>query len=229
MSGQMIAFPGNGGTADGYLAKPAAVKAPGVVVIQEWWGLNEQIKGIADRLASAGYLALVPDLFHGKKTSEPDEAQKLMMAMKMDVAAKDLAGAFDFLKASDACTGKVGSVGFCLGGGLSLFLATIRPVDACVVFYGVLPGAQPNLNAIAGPVLGHYAEDDGWASPDAARALEQQLKDAGKQVEFHIYAHAKHAFMNDTPDPPKAGGGYSAEASALAWERTLAFYAKHLA
>ncbi len=224
MAGEMVTFPSNGHTCEGYLAKPSAAKAPGVVVMQEWWGLVPHIKDVADRLAAAGYLALAPDLYHGKTTTEPDEAGKMMMSMKMDEAAKDMAGAFDYLKSNAACTGKVGSVGFCLGGGLSLYLATLRPVDACVIYYGALPGVQPDLTKIAGPVLGHYAENDGWASPEAAAALKKQISDAGKQVEFHQYAGTEHAFFNDAR--PEV---YAADAAKTSWERTLAFYKQNLA
>ena len=224
--GDIVTFPSNGGTAEGYLAKPASGTGPGVIVIQEWWGLTPWIKGIADRLAAQGYVALAPDLYHGATAAEPDEAQKLMMALKMDEAAKEMSGAYDYLKANGS--GKVGSVGFCLGGGLSLFISTLKPIDATVIYYGVLPGAQPDLTKIAGPVLGHYAETDGWCSPDAARALEQQIKDAGKQVEFHIYAGAGHAFMNTSDPIEKAGLKHNPEASKLSWDRTLAFYKQHL-
>ncbi len=224
MAGQMVSFSSNGGTAEGYLAKPASGKGPGVIVIQEWWGLNDNIKGIADRFAAEGYLALAPDLYHGNVTAEPDEAGKMMMAMKMDEAAKDMAGAYDYLKKHAACTGKVGSVGFCLGGGLSLYVSTLRPVDATVIYYGALPGVQPDLSKVAGPVLGHYAQNDGWASPEAAAALEKQLRDLGKSVEFHQYAGTEHAFFNDTR--PEV---YNAAASKQTWERTIAFYKKHLA
>jgi carboxymethylenebutenolidase len=221
----MVSFPSNGGTAEGYLALPSASgKAPGVIVIQEWWGLNDNIKGIADRFATAGYLALAPDLYHGKVTAEPDQAQKMMMSMKMDQAAKDMSGAFDYLKAHGACTGKVGSVGFCLGGGLSLFVSTLRPMDATVIYYGALPGAQPELAKLKSPVLGHYAEHDDWASPAAANALKQQINDAsGVSVEFHQYAGTHHGFFNDTR--PEA---HAPEASQQSWDRTLAFYAKNL-
>lgn len=228
MPGQLVTFPSNGHTCEGYLATPASGSGPGVVVIQEWWGLVPWIKQMADRLAAEGYVALAPDLYHGKTTAEPDDAGKLMMAMKMDEAAQDMSGAFDHLKAHPSVTGKVGTIGFCLGGGLSLYVSTLRPADATVVYYGVLPGVQPDLSRLAGPVLGHYAENDGWATPDAARALEEQIRAAGKQVDFHIYAGAKHAFMNPSPEVLKAGGGYDESAATLSWERTLDFYRKHL-
>jgi carboxymethylenebutenolidase len=225
MAGEMVKFPSNGHECEGYLAKPASGKGPGVVVIQEWWGLNDNIKDIANRLATEGFVALAPDLYHGNVTSEPDEAGKLMMSMKMDEAAKDMAGAVDYLVGLDAATGdKVGSIGYCLGGGLSLYLASLKPqVGACVIYYGILPGSQPDLSKVQAPVLGHYAENDGFASPAAARDLEMKLKSLGKQVEFHTYAGTEHAFFNDTR--PEV---YNAQASKLSWERTLAFYRQHL-
>ncbi len=225
MAGEMVRFPSNGGEAEGYLAKPASGGGPGVVVIQEWWGLVPNIKDICDRFAGEGFVALAPDLYHGKASTEPDEAGKLMMALNMGQAAKDLSGAVDYLVGLDAATGaKVGSVGYCLGGGLSLWLASLKPqVGACVIYYGVLPGAQPDMAAVQAPVLGHYAEHDDWAGPAAVRDLETKLKDAGKQVEFHTYPDTQHGFFNDTrPDV------HAPEASQLSWERTLAFYRQHL-
>ena len=225
MAGQMVKFPSNGHECEGYLAGPASGRGPGVVVVQEWWGLNDNIKNIVDRLAAEGFVALAPDLYHGKVTSEPDEAGKLMMAMKMEEAAQDITGAVEHLSGLDDATGDtVGSVGFCMGGGLSLYLATLKPqVGACVIYYGVLPGSQLDLARVQGAVLGHYAEHDDWASPASARELEMKLKSLGKDVEFHIYPGASHGFFNDTR--PEV---HNAEASQLSWERTIAFYRKHL-
>ena len=225
MAGEMVRFPSNGQETEGYLAKPASGTGPGVIVIQEWWGLVPHIKEICDRFAGEGFVALAPDLYHGATTTEPDEAGKLMMAMKMDQAARDLSGAVDYLAGLDAATGdKVGCVGYCVGGGLALFLASLKPqIGACVVYYGVLPGAQPDLSRIQGSVLGHFAEHDQWAGPASARELESSLRSLGKQVEFHVYPGTYHAFFNDTrPDV------YNAEAAKLSWERTLAFYRQHL-
>ncbi len=225
MAGEMVTFPSNGQEAQGYLAKPASGSGPGVVVIQEWWGLVPHIKDVCDRLAGEGYVALAPDLYHGEETAEPDEAQKLMMGMEMDQAAKGMSGAVDYLAGLDAATGdKVGSIGFCMGGGLSLYLATLKSqLGACVIYYGVLPGAQLDLSKVQGAVLGHYAEDDAFVNPQSARELESKLKSLGKQVEFHIYPGTGHGFFNDTrPD------AHNAEAAKLSWERTLAFYREHL-
>ena len=225
MAGEIVRFQSNGEEAEGYLAKPASGSGPGVVVIQEWWGLVPHIKDICDRLANEGFVALAPDLYHGKATAEPDEAQKLTMGMEMDQAAKDLSGAVDYLVGLDAATGdRVGCVGYCMGGGLSLYLASLKSqIGACVIYYGVLPGALPDLAQVQAAVLGHYAENDQFAGPQAARALEGQLKSQGKQVEFHIYPGTEHAFFNDTR--PEV---HDAEASKLTWERTLAFFRQHL-
>jgi carboxymethylenebutenolidase len=224
MAGQMVSFRSNGQTAQGYLALPASGRGPGLIVIQEWWGLVPHIKEVADRLAAQGYVALAPDLYHGKTTAEPDEAGKLMMSMKMDEAAKDMSGAYDYLKQRPECTGKIGSVGFCMGGGLSLYIATLKPIDACVVYYGVLMGVQPDLSKLKAPVLGHYAEHDTFASPEKAHELEKQIRDLGKHAQMYIYTGTEHAFFNDTR--PEVFNHAAAETS---WERTLAFLKEHLA
>ena len=225
MAGEMVTFPSNGQQAEGYLAKPASGSGPGVIVIQEWWGLVPHIKDVCDRFANEGFVALAPDLYHGKTTTEPDEAGKLMMGMNMEQAAKDMSGAVDYLIGLDAATGdKVGSVGFCMGGGLSMYLASLKPeIGACVIYYGVLPGAQPDLTKIQAPILGHYAENDTFANPDSVRQLEQQLKDAGKQVDFTIYPNCQHGFFNDTRPEQ-----YNADAARQTWEKTVAFFRQHL-
>ena len=226
MAGEMVRFPSNGGEAEGYLARPASGGGPGVIVIQEWWGLVPHIKDVCDRLAGEGIVALAPDLYHGKSASEPDEAGKLMMGMNVEEAAKDMSGAVDYLAGLDAATGdKVGCVGYCMGGGLSLWLASIRPqVGACVVYYGVLPpGAEPDYAKLAGPVLGHFAENDAFASPAAAKEMEGKIKAAGQPAEFHVYPGTEHGFFNDTrPDVHKP------DQSRQSWERTLAFFREHL-
>jgi carboxymethylenebutenolidase len=222
MAGQIVSFPSNGSSAEGYFVRPDAGSGPGLIVIQEWWGLNDHVKDVAERFAVEGFVVLAPDLYHGKITAEPDEAQKLMMAMKMDEAAKDMSGAYDYLKQHESTNGKVGSIGYCMGGGLSLYISTLKPMDATVVYYGVLSGVQPDLVQIKGPVQGHYAENDGWASPEVAHGLETQLRELGKQAEFHIYPGAGHAFFNDT------GSAYDPEAANLAWQRTLEFLRRQL-
>ncbi|MER3428389.1 MAG: hypothetical protein C4334_09860 [Pyrinomonas sp.] len=225
MGGEMIQFKSNGKQAEGYLAVPASGKGPGVIVIQEWWGLVPHIKRVADRFAEEGFVALAPDLYHGKTTKSPDEAGKLMMAMNIAETEKDLRGAIEYLLNHPAVTSnKVGTVGFCMGGALSLYAATKNPqVGACVIFYGGHPNVKPELEKLEAPVLGLYAERDTFVTPDAARELERRLKELGKQVEIHIYKEADHAFFND--DRPEV---YNREAAEDAWRRTIEFFRQHL-
>jgi carboxymethylenebutenolidase len=225
MPGQMIEFPANGRTTPGYLSLPDSGKGPGVIVIQEWWGLVPHIKTVADRLAKEGYVALAPDLYHGKATTSPDEAGKLMMALRIDEAEKDLRGAVQYLINHEAATtDKVGSVGFCMGGALSLYAACKnRQIAACVDFYGGHPNVKPDLADLQGAFLGLFAGNDSFVTPDDARKLEQTLKELGKDAEIHIYANTEHAFFND--DRPQV---YDQAAAQDAWRRVLEFYRKHL-
>ncbi|HEX5891099.1 MAG TPA: alpha/beta fold hydrolase, partial [Pyrinomonadaceae bacterium] len=185
----------------------------------------DHIKSVCDRFADAGFVALAPDVYHGQTTKSPDEAGKLMMALRIDEAEQDISGAIQYLLDHDAVTGdKVGIVGFCMGGALALYAATKNSnVAACVVFYGIHPNVKPDLPNLSAPVLGIYAEKDGFVTPDVVRQLEQQLKSLGKQVETHIYPQTDHAFFNDTR--PEV---YNAEASADAWQRTIDFFRQHL-
>jgi carboxymethylenebutenolidase len=221
--GSMIDFPSNGRSGQGYLATPAAGSGPGVVVIQEWWGLVPHIEDVCERFASAGFVALAPDLYGGTRLSvtEPDEAGKAMMAMELGAAAMDMSGAVDAVL--ERCSGSsVGVVGFCMGGGLALVLACTRPdaVAACVPFYGIIPwpDAQPDYAAMRAGLLAHIAEEDEWFGPPAAAELESKLRGLGKDVDFRVYPGTKHAFFNDTR--PEV---YDAAASGLAWERTIDF------
>ena len=218
--GNMVQFPFAGGTTGGYLAKPAQGSGPGVIVIQEWWGLVDHIKDVCDRFAAEGFVALAPDLYHGKTTKSPDEAGKLMMALRIDEAERDLSAAAEYLVTQDATTSeKVGVVGFCMGGALALYTATKNAnVGACVVFYGGHPNVKPDLPNLHAPVLGLYAEKDGFVTPALAHELERKLKDLGKHVEVKIYPGADHAFFNDT-----RAEVYNAAAAADAWQRTIEF------
>jgi carboxymethylenebutenolidase len=225
MSGEMVEFHSNGGTTSGYLAIPSQGKGPGVVVIQEWWGLVPHIMDVCDRLAAEAYVALAPDLYHGSSASSPDAAGKLMMAMSIDQTEKDLRGATEFLLSHEATRGTaVGTVGFCMGGALSLYAATKNPqVGACVVFYGGHPNVKHDLASLRAPLLGIYAERDTFVTPDMVRQLEQELKKLGKSAEIHIYPEANHAFFND--QRPEV---YNPLAALDAWQRVLKFFAKHL-
>jgi carboxymethylenebutenolidase len=200
-----------------------------VIVIQEWWGLNDQIKSVAERLASEGFVALAPDLYRGAHASEPDEAAKIMMSLNLERATKDLSGAVDYLAAHDAVTGDgLGVIGFCMGGGVALWLATLRPdrIKAAAPFYGIIPweAAQPDFSKLAAAVQGHYAENDDFANPESVRALDAQLKSLGKQAEFFEYPGTDHAFTND--QRPEV---FVPEATALAYERAFAFLHEQLA
>jgi carboxymethylenebutenolidase len=223
--GELVEFPANGRTTNGYLAIPQTGSGPGVVVVQEWWGLVDHIKDVCERFANEGFVALAPDLYHGKTTKSPDEAGKMMMALHIDEAGKDLSGAVQYLLGHDATTGKkVGVVGFCMGGALALYTATKNAdVGACVVFYGGHPNVKPDLPKLEAPVLGLYAGRDGFVTPDSVRQLEGKLKALGKKVDVVIYPDADHAFFNDTRPVV-----YHAEAAADSWQRTIDFLGKHL-
>lgn len=226
--GEIVEFPSNGDTASGYLAVPDSGSGPGLMVIQEWWGLVPHITDLCDRFAAAGFVALAPDLYHGETTTEPDEAGKLMMAMNLSRAVRDMGGAVDFLLGLDAVTSpRLGVTGFCMGGGLALVAGCERPdaFGAVVPWYGLIPwpDAEPDWSALAAPVLGHYASEDGFFGPAAARDLEARLADLGKTVTFHVYEGADHAFFNDTR--PEV---YDPSASDLAWQRTVDFLHEQL-
>jgi len=225
MAGQMIEFQSNGGTTEGYLSVPETGRGPGVVVIQEWWGLVPHIKDVADRFAAEGFVALAPDLYHGDVARSPDEAGKMMMALNISQTEKDLRGAVQYLLHQEATAGaRVGIVGFCMGGALSLYGASKNEqVGACVVFYGVHPKVEPDLEALRAPVLGLFAEQDNFVPPEAVRALEEEVREHGKSIETHIYPGTDHAFFNDTR--PEV---YDADAAADAWRRTVGFLREHL-
>src|SRR5919199_4664031 len=225
MAGQVVEFASNGGTTSGYLSVPEKGSGPGVIVIQEWWGLVPQIKDVCDRFAAEGYVALAPDLYHGEQTKSPDEAGKLIMALRIDEAEKDMRGAIKYLLDHEATTGaKVGTVGFCMGGALSLYAASKNEqVGACVVFYGGHPKVKPDLERLRAPVLGLYAGKDTFVTPESVRELERRLNELGKPNEMHIYEDADHAFFNDTR--PEV---YNPADAENAWRRTVNFFHQHL-
>jgi len=222
MPGTMVDFPSNGGTNKGYLATPAGGQGPGVLVIQEWWGLVPHIKKVCDRFAAAGFSALAPDMYHGQTASEPDGAGKLFMALNIAQAEKDLRGAVTYLRGHSS-TAKVGAVGFCMGGQLALFAGTLNPsVGAVVNFYGIHPNVKPDYAKLSGPVLGLFAEKDGFVTPQVAKDTDAAIKKAGKSSEIHIYPNVDHAFFNDERE------AYDRAAATDAWNRTLALFQKHL-
>ncbi|HWX25454.1 MAG TPA: dienelactone hydrolase family protein [Vicinamibacteria bacterium] len=220
---ERIRFPADGASAEGYLASPEAGEEgrAGVVVIQEWWGLDDHIKDIAERLGRAGFLALAPDLYDGKVTQSSDEAQRLLRALRIDKAAVDLAGAVSFLEAR---TGKpVGTVGYCMGGALSLFAACRagRSVGACFVYYGGHSQVQYPFESLTAPVLGHFAEEDPYVNAGVP-AIEASMKRMNRSYAFHTYTGTRHGFFNDTK------AAFNAEAARQSWERTLEFFGRQL-
>lgn len=226
--GEMVEFPSNGQNPTGYLATPHSGSGPGIVVIQEWWGLVSHVKDVCDRFAREGFTALAVDLYHGAAASlkEPDEAGKLMMEMDIPRASKEMGGAVQWLTQGDKATGDaVGVVGYCMGGGLALYLATLRPeVRACVCYYGVIPwpSVKPDYSRLHGPVLGHWGSGDDWNTRDKVGELESEITAAGQRADFHWY-DAGHAFFND--DRPEI---FNADAARLSWDRTLAFFRQEL-
>jgi carboxymethylenebutenolidase len=229
--GELVEFASNGHTAGGYLSVPGGGSGPGVIVIQEWWGLVDHIKELCDRFAAEGFTALAPDLYHGTTVanSEPDEAGKLLMALNLEQAGRDMSGAVDFLLAQPSVTGdQVGVVGFCMGGGLALMLATQRPdaIGACVPYYGIIPWehANPDWSKLDCPVLGHFAANDGFFTPDKVAELEARLAGLGKDVELNVYPDVDHAFFNDSR--PEV---YDEATAVATWASSLAFLRAKLA
>ena len=230
MSGTMVEFPANGTAAGGYLAVPDGGRGPGVVVLQEWWGLVPQIKGVCDRLASEGFVALAPDLYHGEMAehTEMDRAGELMTSLPPDRAARDMSAAIDHLLSLDATSGNtVGVIGFCMGGMLTLVSAAQEGdrVAAAVPFYGApLGDGAPDWSGLTAAVEGHLAENDDFFPPEAINALGAELREAGRDVVFHVYEGTGHGFANE--ENPL--GTWDEAAAATAWARTLAFLGAHL-
>ena len=225
-----VEFTSNGGTASGYLARPESGSGPGVLVIQEWWGVDDSLKANADRLAVAGFMALVPDLYHGEVAGhdEMDKASHLMQSLPADRAGRDMSGAIDFLAAHADVTGEgIGVVGFCMGGLLSLVIAAMRPdrIAAVVPFYGFPQGdTEPDWSALRAVVRGHMAERDDFFGPDAARALEAKLQAMGKDVTLTVHPGTGHAFMG----PHNALGNLDEALAARLWPEVVAFLHEQL-
>ncbi|MBA2471682.1 MAG: dienelactone hydrolase family protein [Pseudonocardiales bacterium] len=224
---QNVSFTSNGSTAHGYLVVPDGGRGPGVVVIQEWWGLTSHIADVANRLAAEGFVALAPDLFGGTTTHDADEAGKLMQQLPVDQAAGDLGGAVDYLLANDAVTSStVGVVGFCMGGGFVLVLAAQQgdKIGAAVPFYGVLGEDYPSFAKLSAPLLGHFGEQDEMQSPEQVRQLAATIeKQTGQRPDFRFYP-AGHAFFNDE----NLLGTYDPEQAVKAWDATVGFLREQL-
>lgn len=229
--GQTIEFKrADGQTAKGWLVEAEAPQGA-VVVIQEWWGLNDQIRGVAERFARAGFTALVPDLYKGASTVEAEEAHHLMSGLNFgDAAANDIRGAVQYLKTLKTASGKVGVTGYCMGGALTVLTMTMAPeADAGVVWYGYPPLEYVDAGKIRAPMMAHWATQDGAFAIDGVDKLEEKLKAAGVRYEGHRYL-AYHAFANETAQGPKRFPftQYDAAWAQLAWDRTLRFLGRHL-
>ncbi len=213
-------------TADGKrvsaaLALPAVTPAPAVLLVHEWWGLNDQIKSVAAALAKEGLVALAVDLYDGGVAEAPADAKALMGAVDTAEATDTLASWIAWLAADGRTTGRVGAIGWCFGGGWSLNASLAHPVDATVIFYGRVDKSDADLAPLHGPVLGHFATRDGWINGDMVGGFEAAMAAAGKSLTVHWY-EADHAFANPTQ------ARYDAEDAALSWSRTLAFLKANL-
>lgn len=229
METKMVEFSWNGDLVPGYLAVPdGAGPFPGVVVIQEWWGLNDHVKDVVERFAGEGFAAVAPDLYRGQIALEPDEARKLAMELQHEQALKDIQGAVDYLIGLDAVAPKkIGVVGFCMGGGLAALAShQAQNLGAVVVFYGNVRdlGEDAIARNVSVPLMGNFGEADQGIPLDSVNAAEARLKEHGKTVDFHVFPGAPHAFFNDTR--PHI---YDAAASKEAWTRTISWFRQHLA
>ena len=209
--------------ATGALAEPAGTdKVGGLILIQEWWGVNAHIQSIAERLAAEGFLTLAPDLYQGKFARDAAEAQQMMQSLDRARAMSDIRGAFGYLAAHPRCNGRVGAIGFCMGGAYTLATVATVPALACgVAFYG-LPDPSLTWDKARAPVQAHFSRTDGWATPAGAEKIQAALAEHHVPMELHVY-DAQHAFMNDTR--PEV---YHPESAKLAWSRATAFLKKHL-
>ena len=217
----------NGREVEGYMAYPAAAEGglPAVLVFHEWWGLNDNIKSMADQLAGQGYVALAADLYGGQVATQPEQARSLMeQALKdRDAMGQNLRQAHAFLKEQIKAT-RIGTIGWCFGGSLSLEAALVVPdgIDATVIYYGHVNETVEQLKPLKAPVLGLFGGADTGIPPEMVKQFETNLKGLGKPVEIHVYEGAAHAFANPS------GGNYKADAAADAWQKSLAFLAQHL-
>lgn len=210
---------------DGYLKLPPAGAGPGLIVLQEWWGINEHVRDVVDRFAKLGYVAFAPDLFHGKMATKPSDAERLMMSLHIEQTAADLKAAIDsLLGMEEVHSEKLGIVGFCMGGQLALFAACKHPeIGACIDFYGVHPNFKPDLTNLGCPLLGLFGEKDTFVCPDKVHDLSAALKEAKKTYTFHTFEGAGHAFFNDTREE-----AYDEESAVHSWEMCKKFLNRHI-
>lgn len=201
----------------GALGVPAKTPAAAILMVHEWWGLNQQIRGVAAELTNLGYLTLAADLYGGKVASDPATAKTLASGTLPDQAIDTLTSWIDTLRKRPDCTGKLATIGWCFGGGWSLRASLARPVDATVIYYGDVTPPASALQALKGPVLGHFGGLDQSIKPASVDTFEARLKEIGKTATIYRYADAKHAFANPT------GQNYQAEDARVAWDRTVAF------
>jgi carboxymethylenebutenolidase len=222
-----IEFNTPAGTARGYLSSPPSGEGPAVIVLQEWWGLDDHIRSVCDRLAAEGFFVLAPDLYGGETTTQPSEAEQKMMALNMAEVEQDMCGAAAHLHALPGVRGEgVGAIGFCLGGGLAVWAAAAcKEITTAVTYYYVMPHGKPDLSAISGPILGHFGTADAFIPHETAQELESELATAGVDVTFHYYPDAGHAFFNDT----NRMGTYDADAADSSWARSVSFLNSTLA
>lgn len=218
----------DGKPVDGYLVWPADAHGalPGVLMFHEWWGLNDNIRHMADQLAAQGYVVLAVDLYHGQVATTPDKAREYMQQAMGNKAAlnSNLNQAFKFMKEQTQAV-SIGTIGWCFGGTMSLQEALLHPkeIDATVIYYGFVQMAdKADLAKLQMPVLGFFGAQDQGIPPDAAKTFGQTMKDLGKSAEIHIYPGAGHAFANPS------GESYRPEPAKDAWARTLAFFDRHL-
>lgn len=218
--GERVSLPSNGHATNAYMAG----KGPAIVVIQEWWGLVPQIEGVVDRFAKEGFLAIAPDLYHGKATKSPNEAQRLVMELDVERAEREIAAAGEYAIKRPECTSKkYGVIGFCVGGGLAQFTgAREKNAGATVSFYGNFRRATVDWTQLQNPILLIYGENDKGIPPEVGRQLTEKLKQLGKSVEMKIYPGADHAFFNET------GKNYKRDAAEDAWKRTIEFFRANL-
>lgn len=223
--GERVRFPSNGHTCEGQISVPPRGKGPAVVVIQEWWGLVPHIEELTDRFAADGFLALAPDLYHGRKTKSPDEAAKLLMELDAERAIQEISGAARFLLGRPECSSRTyGVVGFCMGGALAQAVATRDPdVGAAVSFYGGFKKVVIEWENLAAPLLLIYGEKDRGVPASAGIELEKRLRGMGKSVDAVVYPGADHAFFNDSR--PEV---YRKDAANDAWSKTITLFRKHL-